>query len=143
MNYTFLADLTAVVHVTIIFLVLFGILVSVRYKRFRPIEAAVLLIVIVLWSAYGNCPLIILEDYFRNLAGHPIHLTGVGFIPYYAQKFLHLNISAHTVKASTYTTASVFFLATVEWISPYLNVEIFRLRKSLRKMFRKKKVSYR
>ena len=86
MNYNILANATAVTHITVVVLVLLGILVSVRYKRFRPWESLTLVVVVVLWSVYGNCPLTILEEHFRVLAGTPSYITSVGFLPFYAHK---------------------------------------------------------
>src|SRR3990167_5785451 len=101
MSYAFLANATAITHITIIVAVLAGLLVSFRYKRFRPWEAAAFLSVIVLWSYYGNCPLTIVEQYFRDLAGQNTNLTSVGFLPYYVNKFLSYNLSSLTVQKFT------------------------------------------
>ena len=131
MNYNFLANATAVTHFVVIFVVLGGILVSIRYKRFRPWESLALIIVVILWSVYGNCPLTIAEEHFRTLAGHPSYITSVGFLPFYAHKFFGLSLLSSTVVRSTYFTGGIFTLASVEWLSPYINVELFKLRKLL------------
>ena len=94
MNYSFLADLTAITHITTIVVVIAGLLVSFRYKRFRPWEAGILLSVVLLWSYYGNCPLTILEQSLREAAGESTNLTAVGFLPYYANKFLDIGLSS-------------------------------------------------
>ncbi len=131
MNYNFLADATAVTHITVVVLVLVGILISVRYKRFRPWESLTLVVVVVLWSIYGNCPLTILEEHFRVLAGTPSYITSVGFLPFYAHKLLGFSLLSSTVVKSTYFTGGIFTLASVEWLSPYINMEVFKLRKLL------------
>ena len=83
MNYLLLADMVTVIHTALVVGILFGILVSVRYKRFRPIEALFLLLAILIWSLYSGCPLTYLEDFLRASAGHPIAISQVGFIPFY------------------------------------------------------------
>lgn|SRR3989344_4061512 len=136
MDYTFLADATAITHISIIVAVIVGLLVSFRYKRFRPWEAGALLSVVVLWSYYGNCPLTILEQYFREAAGESVNLTAVGFLPYYAQHLLDLSLSSKIVQHSTFFTGGVLFTASIEWLSPFMHMEIFKMRRFLRRIFR-------
>ena len=136
MDYSFLADLTAISHITIIVAVIVGLLVSFRYKRFRPWEAGILLLVVVLWSYYGNCPLTILEQHLRDLAGERANLTAVGFLPYYAQHLLDISLSSRLVQHSTFFTGGAIFTASIEWFSPFMHAEVFKLRKMLSKFFR-------
>ena len=131
MNYNILADAKAITHLTVILIVLIGILVSIRYKRFRPWESLILIVVVILWSVYGNCPLTIVEEYFRKLAGNPSGITSVGFLPFYANKLFGISLLSSTVVRSTYFTGGMFTLASVEWLSPYINVELFKFRKLL------------
>ena len=135
MNYAILANITAATHITIIILVLIGIPLSIRFKRFRPWEAGILISVIILWSYYGNCPLTIVEQYFHNLAGHDANLTSVGFLPYYANKLLGIGLSSKIVQNSTFFTGGIIFTASIEWLNPYVNLHLFHLRKSLKKLF--------
>lgn len=134
--YSFLADATAITHITIIAAVIIGLLISFRYKRFRPWEAGALLSVIVLWSYYGNCPLTIVEQYFRNLAGEASNLTDVGFLPYYANKLFSISFSSRIVQRTTFFTGGMFFAASIEWLHPYINLHLFHFRRTFRK-FRK------
>src|SRR3990167_7429676 len=134
MNYAILANITAATHITIIILVLIGIPLSIRFKRFRPWEAGILISVIILWSYYGNCPLTIVEQYFHNLAGHDANLTSVGFLPYYANKLLGIGLSSKIVQNSTFFTGGIIFTASIEWLNPYVNLNFFFLRKSLKKL---------
>ncbi|OGF86582.1 MAG: hypothetical protein A2832_00405 [Candidatus Zambryskibacteria bacterium RIFCSPHIGHO2_01_FULL_44_22b] len=136
MDYGFLADATATTHFAIIVAVFIGLLISFRYRRFRPWEAGILLSVIVLWSYYGNCPLTIVEQYLRNLAGEAANLTDVGFMPYYANKFFAISLSSRIVQRTTFFTGGAFFAASLEWLAPFFHMEIFKFRKSFRK-FRK------
>ncbi|MDP2651342.1 MAG: DUF2784 family protein, partial [bacterium] len=101
-----------------------------------PFETAFLVVAIVLWSIYGNCPLTILEEHFRTLAGNPSGITSIGFIPYYANKLFAVGINSRVVNYSVYTTGVLFFLLSINWISPYLNFHLFHFRKSLRKLAR-------
>lgn len=133
MSYAFLADATAVTHISIIVAVLAGLLVSFRYKRFRPWEAAAFLGVIVLWSYYGNCPLTIVEQHFRDLAGQDSNLTSVGFLPYYANKLLVIDIPSRIIQRSVFFTGGAFFAASIEWLSPVMHMEIFKVRKIWRR----------
>ena len=137
MNYGFLANATAVTHVSLIILVVVGLLVSFRFKRFRHWEAGVLIAVVVLWSYYGNCPLTILEQYFRNLAGQEANLTSVGFLPYYANKLLDISLSSKIVQKTTFFTGGALFAASIEWLSPYFHLHLFHFRKSLRRSLKK------
>jgi len=137
MNYAFLANATAVTHFTLIILVIVGLLISFRFKRFRPWEAGALIGVVVLWSYYGNCPLTIVEQYFRDLAGQDANLTSVGFLPYYANKLLDISLSSRLVQKTTFFTGGAIFASSIEWLSPYMHLHLFHFRKSLRKSLRK------
>src|SRR3989344_9305561 len=131
MPYKFLADAVMVIHAALIFLVLAGILISIRYKRFRPMESIALLSAVLVWSLYGGCPATFLENHLRILAGNPLPLTEVGFIPFYFDKWFSLSMTRYQLTWATYMTAFVFFLISIEWVSPYLNIELFKLRKAL------------
>lgn len=133
MNYNLLADATAVTHITIIVAVLVGLLISFRYKRFRPWEAGVLISIVILWSYYGNCPLTIVEEYFRTLAGNPSGITNIGFLPYYADKLVGIAISSPLVQKTTFFTGGVFFASSIEWLSPFFHREVFKFRKLFKK----------
>ena len=137
MSYGFLANATAVIHFTAIVAVIVGLLISFRYKRFRPWEAGILLVVVVLWSYYGNCPLTILEQHFRDLAGQNANLTSIGFLPFYVNKLLNFEISSRMVQRTTFFTGGAFFAASLEWLSPYLHFHLFHARKSFRRSLRK------
>lgn len=137
MNYNLLANVTAVTHISTIILVVVGLLICFRFKRFRPLEAGIFLAVVVLWSYYGNCPLTIAEQYFRNLAGQNSNLTSVGFLPYYANKLLNIGLSSRIVQRTTFFTGGMLFAASIEWLSPYFHFHLFHLRKSLKKSVRK------
>lgn len=130
MNYGFLADATAVTHITIIVAVLVGLLISFRYKRFRPWEAGILIAVVILWSYYGNCPLTILEQHWRELAGETgVNLTSVGFLPYYANKLMNIELTSRLVQQSTFFTGGIFFAASIDWLAPFFHMEIFKMRR--------------
>lgn len=137
MNYNLLANTTAITHLSIIILVIVGLLVCFRFKRFRPLEAGILLLVVVLWSYYGNCPLTIVEQYFRDLSGQNANLTSVGFLPYYANKLLNINLSSRIVQRTTFFTGGMLFAASIEWLNPYLHFHLFHIRKSLKRLLRK------
>ena len=137
MSYEFLANATATAHISAIVLVIVGLLVSFRFKRFRPWEAGILLGVVVLWSYYGNCPLTIIEQRFRDLAGQDANLTSVGFLPYYANKLLSVSLSSQTVQRFTFFTGGTIFAASIEWLSPYFHLHLFHFRKSLRRSLKK------
>ena len=114
------ADLIMIIHTILIVLVFLGILLSIKYKRFRPVEALFLLTAVVIWSIYGACPLTTLENYYRNLSGYPIPLMEVGFIPYYFDKWLGLNISTDLITILTYAVAALFLVLTIEWEIPLI-----------------------
>ena len=135
-NYLTLANTIAVVHFITIIAVIVGLLACFRYKRFRPLEAGVLILVVVLWSYYGNCPLTILEEKLRMLAGKPSGITEVGFLPYYANKLFGISLSSRLVQRTTFFTGGAIFTASLEWLAPYMHMEIFKLRKTLRKLVR-------
>ena len=137
MSYKFLADATAVSHITIIVALILGLLICFRYKRFRPWEAGALILVVLLWSYYGNCPLAILEQYLREKAGQVVNITTVGFLPYYANKLFGIAFSSHLVQRTTFFTGGALFAGSIEWLEPYVHVEIFRLRRSFRKSLKK------
>ncbi len=137
MNYELLANTTALTHFTIILAVIIGLLVSFRYRRFRPWEAGALVSVVILWSYYGNCPLTILEQYFRDAAGQQANLTSVGFLPYYAQKLLNIGFSSRLVQQTTFFTGGALFTASIEWLSPLMHYELFRARKFFRRAKKK------
>lgn len=133
-DYHFWADMTAGVHFGIIVAVILGLLVSFRYKRFRPWEAGALISIVVLWSYYGNCPLTILEEKLRILAEAPSGITEVGFLPFYANKFLGVALTSRVVQRTTFFTGGAIFTASLEWLAPYFHFHLFSLRRSLRKL---------
>ncbi len=134
MNYDLFADTTAVVHFVIIVAVIIGLLVSFRYRRFRPWEAGALISIVVLWSYYGNCPLTILEQWLREQAGQAPSLTSVGFLPYYADKFFALGISSKLIQRTTFFTGGAIFTASIEWLSPYFHFHLFSIRRALKSL---------
>jgi hypothetical protein len=128
-NYVNLANIVMVLHVVLILSVFVGIAISIRYKRFRPIESFILLSAILIWSLYGGCPLTYLENYLRVYSGYPIPILEAGFIPYYFDKWFNFHITAYQLTVATYTTALVFLLTSIEWVSPFINFEIIKIRK--------------
>ena len=134
MNFSFLADTTAIVHFSIIVAVILGLLISFRYKRFRPWEAGALLLIVVLWSYYGNCPLTILEEKLRTLAGSPSGITQVGFLPFYANKLLGIGLTSRLVQRSTFFSGGAIFTASVEWLAPYFHFHLFGIRRTLKRI---------
>lgn len=137
MNYDLFADTTAVIHFTTIVAVIIGLLISFRYKRFRPWEAGALISVVILWSYYGNCPLTIFEQYLREMAGQQANLTSVGFLPYYAKKLLDIEFSSRLVQRFTFFSGGALFAASIEWLQPFMHMEIFKARRFLRRTKRK------
>ena len=137
MNYALLADATAVTHLATIVAVLLGLLVCFRYKRFRPWEAGALIVIVVLWSYYGNCPLTILEQKFRDLAGEPANLTSVGFLPYYFETLFNWNFSSQMTQRITFFTGGAFFAASIDWFAPVIHMEVFKVRRFLKKGLKK------
>ncbi len=134
MHYDLFADTTAIVHFTIIVAVIIGLLVSFRYRRFRPWEAGALVLIVVLWSYYGNCPLTILEQYWREMAGEAPNLTDVGFLPYYANRILGIGLSSRVVQRSTFFTGGAIFTASLDWLSPYLHFHLFGFRRFVKNL---------
>src|SRR3989344_8776761 len=137
MNYDLFANTTAVVHFTTIVAVIVGLLVCFRYKRFRPWEAGALITIVVLWSYYGNCPLTILEEKLRTLAGNPTGITNIGLTPFYANKLLGVSFTSRMVQQTTFFTGGALFAASIEWLSPVMHLELFRARRLFRKAKRK------
>lgn len=133
MNYAFLANATAIVHGAYIVAVIVGLLICYRYKRFRPWEAALLVSTGILWSYYGNCPLTILEQYLREMAGQSPILTQVGFTTFYLEKLLGLQVSSLIVQRSTLFASAMFFGASIEWFAPFFHKEIFKFERLFRK----------
>jgi len=137
MNYNFWADATAVTHFLTIVAVIVGLLISFRYKRFRPWEAGALVAIVVLWSYYGNCPLTILEEKLRVLAGNPSGITNIGFLPFYANKLFGMSFTSLTVQRTTFFTGGALFFASIEWLSPVMHYELFKIRRLFRRAKRK------
>lgn len=134
MDYDLWADATATFHFTIIVAVIVGLLISFRYRRFRPWEAGALILIVIFWSYYGNCPLTILEEKLRTLAGKPSGITDIGFLPYYADKILGIAISSKVVQRTTFFTGGAIFTASIEWLVPYFHFHLFGIRRTLRRL---------
>ncbi|OGM96346.1 MAG: hypothetical protein A3B86_04380 [Candidatus Yanofskybacteria bacterium RIFCSPHIGHO2_02_FULL_38_22b] len=115
-----LADALTAIHTILILSVFIGIFLSIRIKRFRPIEALVLLVAIVIWSLYEECPLTSAEVYLRNLSGQVTSLGEVGFIAYYLSIWFNLSIYPTTITFLTYVIAFIFLLLSIAWELPYL-----------------------
>ena len=128
--YDVIADGVMLAHAALIIAVLFGIAISVKYKRYRPVEAGILLMAVVIWSLYEGCPLTFVEDYYRNQTPTPIHLAETGFIPYYLNDWVGINLSNRGVEILTYSTAVVFLLLTVDWEFPILKKAFLKKKNS-------------
>src|SRR3989344_7338387 len=115
MDYGNWADATALTHFLTIIFVVVGLLVSFRYKRFRPWEAGILIVVVILWSYYGNCPLTILEQHMRDIAGEQSNIASIGFLPYYFNKILAIDFPSRIVQRFTFFTGGALFAASIEW----------------------------
>ncbi len=137
MNYSLWADVTALTHITTVVAVVIGLLVSFRYKRFRPWEAGILILVVILWSYYGNCPLTILEQHLRDLAGEKSNVASVGFLPYYFNKLLSINFPSRIVQRFTFFSGGALFAASIDWLSPYMHFHVFHVRRSLKRLGRR------
>ncbi|MSR87603.1 MAG: DUF2784 family protein [Candidatus Zambryskibacteria bacterium] len=137
MNYAFWADTTAVIHFLTIVAVIIGLLISFRYKRFRPWEAGLLITIFILWSYYGNCPLTLLEQYLRDQAGQQTNITSIGWSTYYAQKLFGLDVPSRFIQQTTFFSGAMFFGASIEWFSPFFHREVFKLRRFLKHLIRK------
>lgn len=123
------------IHASLIILVLIGILISVRYKKYRPIESSLLLSAVIIWSIYGGCPLTYLENYLRVKSGESIPILKDGFISYYIEKIFSLNIPDKIIVITTYLVCIIFLLISIEWITPYVNPVLFRMRKFIKNRF--------
>jgi hypothetical protein len=134
MDYAYWADVVASTHFLIIVAVIAGLLISFRYRRFRPWEAGALIAIVVLWSYYGNCPLTIVEEKLRILAGKPSGITDIGFLPYYADKFFAIGISSKIIQRTTFFTGGAIFAASIEWLAPYFHFHLFSVRRTVRKL---------
>jgi hypothetical protein len=134
MNFAFWADATAALHFTIIISVIVGLFISFRYKRFRPWETAAVLLIIVFWSLYGNCPLTLIEQHLRTLAGQNVNLSDVPFLSYYSNKVFGVSIASSLIQRTTYFTGGSILTASIEWFRPYLHFHVFSIRRSLRRM---------
>ena len=121
MNYETTANIVALSHGLLILIVLGGIFLSIRIKRYRPIEALLLILAVIIWSLYGGCPLTTLENYLRTIAGSPAPmLVTDGFIPYYLIRFFDWRISGDTITILTYALVFVFLVLSIEWEIPIL-----------------------
>lgn len=137
MIYEVFATAVMILHVMLIGAVFLGILAGARFKRFRPIETFILLAAIVIWSIYGGCPLTSLENFLRTRAGYPLPLSETGFIPFYAHEWFGLSISNPQITVITYIIATIFLAVSIEWLSPYINFELVRLRTLARSIIQK------
>lgn len=114
--YGALADAVMAVHVLLILLVFAGIVIALEWRRFRPVEAVLLISALLIWSLYGGCPLTGLESHFRSMAGTPIPLQEVGFIAFYVREWFGVAVSDATITKATYAIAILFVLLSFEWI---------------------------
>ena len=119
-KYEIFANIIMAVHGLLIFFVFLGIFVSIRIKRFRPIEALFLLTALVIWSLYGACPLTSIENHFRNQGSEVVPLLETGFIPYYINEWFSLDISNRAITIATYAIAAFFLVLTIEWEMPLI-----------------------
>jgi hypothetical protein len=130
---TVIADIVMIVHSFLIIGVLLGILISARYKRYRPFETIILLGAIIIWSLYSGCPLTYLEVWLREDSENSTALLEAGFIPYYFEHWFGLSISRTQLIIATYSTAAIFLALSIEWMSPWINFEIIKFRRLLKR----------
>jgi Protein of Unknown function (DUF2784) len=128
MSYGTLANIVTALHCLFILSVFIGILICVKYKKFRPLEASILLCAIVIWSLYGGCPLTNIESYLRLESGSPIPINEVGFIPYYLSTWFNLSLTNLQVELFTYGICILFVVISFEWIGGYLH-KVTKLKK--------------
>src|SRR5581483_4640416 len=128
------ANVTAITHFLVTIAVPLGLLVSFRYKRFRPLEAGLLLVLFVIWNVYHGCPLTVLEQYLRDKAGQHVDIESVGFNPYYLNKFFGISVKGATLRQYTYYTSATFFGASIEWFKPFFHKEIIVFRKKAKRI---------
>lgn len=138
MNYAFWADVTAVAHISILILVVIGLVVAYRYKRFRPWEAGIVITIVVMWSYFGNCPLAILEQWLRDQAGQHVDIDALGFTSYYASKLFGFELPSRIVQRYTFFTAGVLFSGSIKSFSPVMHMHLFSLRHGARKLLGQK-----
>jgi len=132
MSYESLANTVMIFHAILIVFVFVGILVSIRNKRFRPIESLILLSAIIIWSLYGGCPLTYLENSLRIQAGNPLPITEIGFIPFYVSRWFAFSVTDYQLTFATYLTAIIFFATSIEWLSPFVNPELVKIRRVIK-----------
>jgi hypothetical protein len=105
--YELLANIVMVIHAGIMVGIVVGMGVCVRVKRYRPIQAGILLSLAVIWYAWGNCPLTDIENYLRLQTAHPIPLSQIGFIPYYTQHWFGFTVADNPIKILVYTSTAI------------------------------------
>ena len=118
MSYKLLADIVTIFHTFLIIFILAGILFSLKFRWFRPVESFLLLTAIVIWSIFSGCPLTLLENYLRSYTNNPIPLTSIGFIPYYLYHWFGFHFSDLQITMATYFIALLFFFIDIEWFLP-------------------------
>ncbi len=130
--YLALANAVTVIHAVLIISVFVGIGLGITIKRFRPVEAFILLFTVIVWSLYGGCPLTYLENYLRLRASHPIPLVQTGFISYYSNRWFGLNFSDRNISIATYTVVAFFLILTMDWEFPYFKKRFLKKPKTRR-----------
>ena len=113
--HAFLADLTAVVHLALVaFLVVGGVLACARPRLLRA-HLAVLGGVAAFNLTGSDCPLTVLEQHLRALAGQPSY--GGGFISHYLVEPVHPAGITPAVDVAIYALVLVPTLTAYTWLA--------------------------
>jgi hypothetical protein len=108
-------------HLLIIVFLVVGSVLSIRIKKLRPIMALSFIALIIIWTAYGYCPITVWEAHLLAKSGQMTNLQNLGFIRFYLKAWLNINVPAAGLNYASYAIAAILLLLTLDWARPWFS----------------------
>jgi hypothetical protein len=84
------ADAALTLHALWVLTYVFGPFAGLKYRRWRVFQLSLMAATLVIWPAWGGCPLTTLENMMRRRAGEAVYPGG--FVVFYLEKIVYWDI---------------------------------------------------
>ncbi len=84
------ADAALALHALWVLTYVFGPFAGLKYPRWRLFQLSIMAATLIIWPAWGGCPLTTVENVMRGRAGEAVYPGG--FIAFYLEKIVYWDI---------------------------------------------------